>query len=212
VPLIDVVQGTPEWRAARLGKVTGSRIADVMARTKSGWAASRANYMTELILEELTGQPAERYQSQAMLDGIEREPEARAAYERHQGVLVHTTGFWTHPNIERAGASPDGLVEELGEPPGGVEFKCPIPATHLETLLTKKVPGAYLKQVYWNMACTERSWWDYVSYRPAFPEHLRLFVKRIHFDGCEVMNIEILVADFITELEGKLATVRGLMS
>ena len=127
----DIDQRTPEWFAVRCGKVTASRVADLMARIKTGYAASRDNYMAQLVCERITGKPAESYSNAAMQWGTEQEPFARAAYEAHTGVIVEETGFHSHPTIEAAGASPDGLVGEDGL----VEIKCPNTATHIETLL-----------------------------------------------------------------------------
>src|SRR5688572_1709207 len=102
-------QGTPEWLQARCGKVTASRVADVIARTKTGYGASRANYMAELIAERLTGKPAEQYVNAAMTWGIENECFAKRVYEERFGVVIEDVGFSAHPFIEMSGASPDGL-------------------------------------------------------------------------------------------------------
>jgi len=104
-------QRSPEWFAARLGKVTASRIADVMATTKSGYGAGRANYMAELICERMTGKRQEGYTNAAMQWGTDQEPFARAAYEFLTDRTVSEVGFIDHPTIPMSGASPDGLVE-----------------------------------------------------------------------------------------------------
>ena len=97
-------QRTEEWFAARLGKVTASRVAEVIAKTKTGYGASRANYMAELICERLTGTKGESFVSSAMVWGVEKEAEARAAYEAQDGSLVTEVGFTPHHSIEAAGA------------------------------------------------------------------------------------------------------------
>ena len=145
-------QRTEEWFAARMGKVTASRVADVIAKTKTGYSTSRENYLAQLVCEVLTGKPAESYTNAAMQWGVDQEPLARAAYESHQNVLVDEVGFLTHPTIWQSGASPDGLVGELGM----VEIKCPNTATHIDTLLTQTVPGKYNTQMQWQMACAKR--------------------------------------------------------
>jgi len=127
-----VEQGTPEWFAARLGNVTASRVADVIAKTKSGYSASRENYMAQLICERMTNTVAESYTNAAMAWGTETEPLARAAYESYADVLVDEVGYIPHPTIERAGASPDGLVGLYGL----LEIKCPNTATHIDTLIS----------------------------------------------------------------------------
>ena len=151
---MEIEQRTEEWFAARLGRVTASRVADVIAKTKTGYSASRENYMAQLVVERLTQTKAESYTSAAMMHGVEQEPFARAAYEATQGVMVEEVGFVSHPSIEWAGASPDGLVGD----DGCVEIKCPNTATMIETLLSQKVPGKYITQMQFQMACTGRKW------------------------------------------------------
>ena len=171
----EIIQGSDEWKQLRLGKVTASRVADVIVKTKSGYSASRANYMAQLIAERLTGVPAESYTNAAMQHGVETEPEARAAYEFYKGATVEQVAFVPHPKIEQAGCSPDGLLGSDGL----IEIKCPNTATHLETLLGKSVPGKYEAQIQFQLACTGRAYCDFVSYDPRMPEHMRLFVKRM---------------------------------
>ena len=198
-------QRTEEWFAARAGKVTASRVADVMARTKSGYSASRANYMAQLICERLTGSPSEMYQNAAMAWGTEQEPAARGAYEARTGVLVQEVGFVPHPTIEGAGASPDGLVD----PNGSVEIKCPNTATHIDTLIGNEPPGKYRWQMMMQMACTGRQWCDFVSYDPRMPEKMQLFVVRLHRDDKAIFEMESEIRKFLAELEAKIETLKG---
>lgn len=196
-------QGTPEWYAARLGKVTASRIADLTAQTKSGWGASRANYMAELLCERLTGETADRFTNAAMQWGKDAEPQARAAYEFISGNAVAEVGFIDHPTIDMAGASPDGLVGDDGM----LEIKCPNTATHIETLLTEAVPAKYRKQMLWQLACAGRAWCDFVSFDPRLPGDMQLFVTRIIPEDGEIEVMEKDVADFIAELDAKIASL-----
>jgi len=193
-------QRTAEWYADRLGKVTASRVADVIAKTKSGYSTSRANYMAELICERLTGVRGDFYQNAAMLWGTETEPQARAAYEMASGGLVEEVGFVPHSSIFDGGASPDGLVGADGM----VEIKCPFTATHIDTLLTETVPGKYLAQMQWQMACTGRKWCDFVSYDPRLPEGMALFIKRVPRDDKMIDELEKEVFSFLTEMDEKL--------
>lgn len=197
-------QRTEEWYAARLGKVTASRVADIVAKTKTGYSTSRANYMAELICERLTGVRGDFYMNAAMQWGVEKEPEARAVYEAQTGALVTEVGFTPHNLIESAGASPDGLVGNDGL----AEFKCPITATHLDTILTETIPGRYATQMQWQMACTGRQWCDFVSYDPRLPKELRLFVKRVPRDEAVVSMLEREVQSFLSELNDKLAKLK----
>lgn len=196
--------GTPEWFAARLGKATASRIADVIARTKTGWGAGRANYAAQLVAERLTGQPQDSFSNAAMQWGIETEPEARKAYSFRRDVDVEETGFVDHPRIGMSGASPDGLVG--GD--GLVEFKCPNTATHIATLLGDTVPAKYVTQMQWQMACLDRAWCDFASYDPRLPESMRLFVKRIERDSEIIAGLENDVADFLAEIDVTVAQLR----
>jgi len=195
-----VEQGTPEWFAARLGNVTASRVADVIAKTKSGYSASRENYMAQLICERMTNTVAESYSNAAMQWGTETEPLARAAYESFADVLVDEVGYIAHPSIERAGASPDGLVGVDGL----LEIKCPNTATHIETLLSETVPTKYITQIQWQMACTRRAWCDFVSFDPRLPNGLQLFVKRVQRDNLYIATLEIEVTLFLSELDAKI--------
>jgi putative phage-type endonuclease len=202
----EIIQGTPEWFAARLGKVTASRVADVVAKTKTGWGASRANYMAELVAERLTGTSADKFSNAAMQWGTEQEPEARAAYEFRVGVDVLQVSFMHHPIIPKTGASPDGLIGEEGL----VEIKCPNTATHIDTLIGQTIPGKYVTQMLWQMACTGRQWCDFVSFDPRLPPSMRLFVKRLERDELRIKEIEKDVAEFLSEVEHKVSQLVAL--
>jgi putative phage-type endonuclease len=204
--MTEIEQGSPEWKSLRCGKVTASRVADVVAKTKTGYSASRANYLAQLIAERLTGTPAETYTNAAMQHGTETEPEARAAYEFYQGVTVEQIAFVPHPKIDQAGASPDGLVNADGL----VEIKCPNTATHLETLLGQAVPGKYDTQIQFQLACTGRKWCDFVSYDPRMPEHMRLFIKRVARDDKRINELETEIAGFLLEMAVKLSELNSI--
>lgn len=198
-------QGSPEWLAARLGKVTASRVADVIARTKSGYSAGRANYMAELLCERLTRVSPPCFMNDAMRWGTEMEPEARAAYCFRQDVDVEQVGFIDHPHISMSGASPDGLIG----PKGMLEIKCPNTATHLDTLASGKPAGKYVTQMQWQMACAERDWCDFVSYDPRLPERMRYFVTRIPRDDAFIEATEAEVVAFLTELDARIADLEA---
>ncbi len=199
-------QRTPEWFAARLGKATASRIADVIAKTRSGWGASRDDYATELVLERLNGKPIVSFVSDAMKKGIEREPIARAAYEFHAGCEVQEVGFIQHPEIPMVGASPDGLVGEDGQ----LEIKCPLEKKHLKTLLSGTIDGDYITQMQFQMACTGRQWCDFVSFHDEFPEALKLFVKRVQRDDNLIAWLVKEVLVFLNEVDQKVVALNAL--
>jgi putative phage-type endonuclease len=198
-----IEQRTEEWFQQRLGKVTASRISDVIAKTKTGVSTSRQNYLVQLVSERLTGKKGDSFVNQAMLDGIERESAARELYERTRGVSVTEVGFFDHPTIAMSGASPDGAVnsEEEGKYAGLIEIKCPIETTHTNTLMSKSVPSKYIPQMQWQLACTSAKWVDFVSYNPNFPEELQLFVARVDRDDTYIGELEAEVIKFLDEVE-----------
>lgn len=189
-------QRSPEWFAHRAGRVTASRISDVMAQTKTGPSAARKNYAADLVAERLTGETREGFSNAAMQWGTETEPQARIAYEFMTDATVTEVGFVDHPSIPWAGCSPDGLVGEDGM----VEIKCPNTATHIETLLTGEIEGKYLKQMQFQMACAGRAWCDFVSFDPRLPAEMQLFVKRVECNPAEMSEIEDAVTTFLTEV------------
>ena len=205
--ILEFPQGSESWLAARAGKVTASRIVDVLARIKSGEAAARRDYKAQVVAEILTGTPQESgFINAEMQWGLDQEPFARGAYEVKAGVLVDQVGFVIHPTIERAGASPDGLVGTSGM----AEIKCPKTATHISYLLGGGVPSQYQPQMLWQMACAERAWNDFVSYDPRLPEHLQLFVCRLPRDDGRIREMEAEVVVFLAEVDTMVAKLRGL--
>lgn len=217
--IIDVVQGTDEWKAARCGKVTGSRLKDVLAKVKSGEAASRRDYRVELVCEILTGVPAELgFISKEMQHGTDNEPFARAAYEAETGAMVDQVGFAVHPSISRAGASPDGIIgwDGEGDPEGILEIKAPKTATHLGYILTalkdpaNAVPADYQPQMLWQMACTGAQWCDFVSFDPRLPEDLQLFVQRFPRDDARIASMEMEVRAFLREVDETITNLRKI--
>lgn len=203
----EIVQGSPEWHALRCGKVTASRVSDVIAKTKTGWGASRANYAAELIAERLTGVAAEGFTNAAMQWGTDQEPNARIAYEFMEDVTVEQVAFVVHPAICDSGASPDGLVGDSGM----VEIKCPNTATHIDTLINQAIPTKYVTQMMWQMACTGRQWCDFVSYDPRLPESMQMFVKRVHRDNDVIADLESEVVRFLeNEVEAKVSALRKI--
>lgn len=190
-----MIQGSEEWIAARLGRATASRFSDILATTKTGPAASRANYMAQLVCERMTGKAEETFESAAMKHGTEHEPFARMAYEAQTGLIVEETGFVAHPEW-MIGASPDGLIGM----DGGFECKCPNSATHIETLL-KGMPAKHLPQVQGCMWLTGRKWWDFVSYDPRLPDKLQLYVQRVERDDIYITKLALAVSLFLGEVD-----------
>lgn len=200
-------QGTEEWLQARVGKITASRIADLVAETKSGPAASRKNYLAELLVERLTGEPTEQFVSKEMQRGIDLEPDARSLYELETGVGVDQVGFIQHPQYEFSGASPDGLIGN----DGAIEIKCPNTATHIDTLRSRTVPSRYYLQIQWVLECAGRQWCDYVSYDPRMRDsRLTLCVQRVQRDESQIGEIRRKVEEAETELRQRLDEVQQI--
>lgn len=200
------VQGTAEWFAERAGKVTASRVADVIAKTKTGWGASRANYAAQLVAERLTGNVEATFTNAAMQWGVDKEPEAREAYEYQTGVFVDQIGMVDHPMIPMTGASPDGLVGSDGL----VEIKAPQTATHIETLVNQKIPAKYITQMAWQLACTGRQWVDFVSFDPRMPAHMQIFVKRYERDDLLISELEKEVRAFLSDVDSTVKKLTGI--
>lgn len=198
-------QRTDDWFANRVGKVTASSIYKVMAKTKSGPGADRANYMADLITERLTGMKAGSFSNAAMQWGIDMEPQARDAYAQTFGDEPVEIGFVDHPVIAMTGASPDGLVGFDGL----VEIKCPNSSTHIATLRGAPIDRKYMLQMQWQMACTERSWCDFVSYDPRLPEEMQLHCRRVDRDAALLAEIEAEVNAFLAELDATVAELRA---
>ena len=194
------------WLAQRLGHVTASRVADVVARIKTGYAASRANYAGQLIAERLTGTNGATFTNEAMRWGTDNEPYARAAYEFRTDATVIDAPFIKHPAIEWSGASPDGLVGDDGL----VEFKCPNTSTHIETLLGGGIPEKYRLQMQWQLACTGRAWCDFVSFDPRMPEDMRMFLRRFEREADTIAHLEREVVKFLGEIDETIDALRAV--
>jgi putative phage-type endonuclease len=198
-------QRTPEWKAARVGKVTASRVADIVARTKKGeYTAARRNYLAQLLTERLTGTWSDVYVSPEMRWGTQQEPFARRHYAFERDALIAQVGLIDHPRIAMAAASPDGLVEDDGL----VEIKCPLTATHLQTLQSGAVPEECLPQIAWQMSATGRQWCDFVSYDPRLPMDMRMFVRRVEREETTIAALESEVIVFLAELDATIMAAR----
>lgn len=201
--VIDCEQNSAEWLAARCGSLGASSIADMVAKTRTGWGASRFNLAARIVCERLTGTPQESYTNAAMQWGHDTEPQARAMYEFMRDVAVQQVGLVLHPSINKSHASPDGLVGDAGL----IEIKCPNTATHIETLLSEDVEGKYIKQMQWQMACCGRAWCDFVSFDPRLPAEMQMFVQRVPRDDDFIAELEREARLFLAEIDKTIATL-----
>jgi len=197
-------QRTDEWLQARVGHITGSRMADVISKIKTGESQTRINYKTQLVTERLTNQPVQTYFNNAMQQGIDREPDARMLYELENKIDVEEVGFIKHPNLAWSGVSVDGLVGTDGI----IEIKSPLETTHTNTLLKKQAPKKYYPQMQWGLCVTQRNFCDFVSYNPAFPDDLKLFVIRVERDDDYIKMLEEEVVKFNEEIEQLLNSIK----
>lgn len=201
--IIDCEQNSAEWLAARCGSLGASSIADMVAKTRTGWGASRFNLAARIVCERLTGTPQESYTNAAMQWGHDTEPQARAMYEFMRDVAVQQVGLVLHPSISKSHASPDGLVGDDGL----IEIKCPNTATHIETLLSEDVEGRYVKQMQWQMSCCGRAWCDFVSFDPRLPAEMQMFIQRVPRDDEFIAELEREARLFLSEIDKTIATL-----
>jgi hypothetical protein len=206
-----VIQGSPEWIEARLGRVTSSGVSAVLSKGRNGGIPiTRNNYMDDLIAERMLGRPMDRiYMNDSMSWGTACEAEARTFYALTRDVDVEQVGFIDHPTIPMAGCSPDGLIGE----DGFVEIKSPNTDTHLETCRKGTVPSKYIKQVLWQAACMpSRKWVDFCSYDPRLEDRSkRLFRKRLDLEEYreDIAQLEDAVRQFLADMEPVEARVRA---
>ena len=201
-----IEQGTPEWHQLRLGKVTASRVADILAKTKTGPSASRQNYLIELALQRTTGIIQESYTNAAMEWGTQTEPQARVAYEVNTNNFVDQVAFIDHPNIAWFGCSPDGLVSDRGL----VEIKCPNSATHWEYFKSKEPPKKYFIQMQAQMAVTDRDWCDFISFDPRMPDRSQLLIVQVPRDPEFILFMETEIKQFLSEVEVEVNLMKGM--
>jgi len=202
---VAVEQGSPEWFQMRLGKVTASRVADILAKTKTGPSASRQNYLIELAIQRTTGIIQESYSNSAMEWGTQTEPQARVAYEITTNNFVDKVAFIDHPSIKWFGCSPDGLVSDRGL----LEIKCPNSATHWEYFKSKKPPQKYFIQMQAQIACTQRDWCDFVSFDPRMPERSQLLIVRVNRDDAFIAEMESEIKQFLSEVANEVELMQG---
>lgn len=187
---MNILQRSEDWFADRVGKVTASRVKDLNAKPMKGKALNALGLT--ILAERLTGVQKEIPTNFNMQWGIDNEPHAIAAYENETGNFVIGTGLIDHPFIEMFGASPDGLVGEDGQ----IEVKCPDTTTHLNTLLTRKVPDEHIPQITSQLSCTRREWCDFVSYDPRLKAELQIIVIRVFAKDLDISGMESDVRAF----------------
>ena len=202
----ELIQGSDEWFAARVGKITASRLGDIMRKTKWGESTYKAKVRLELAIERITGKSASSVvMNKAMYDGVEREPDARKLFEAITGKDVALCGSFDHPNIVNTSASPDGLLRDEN---AVLELKCPTHATHAKNLMSDKMPKNYEYQVMWQIACTESDYAYFASYHPDFPKDLRLKYVKVERDDSVIKSLEEAIRQFDIEIEDLIIKIQ----
>ena len=196
--IIDVIQGSPEWQLARIGKITASRFSDVLAK---GQGKTRLSYMKQLRAEILTGIPSDSYSNSYMEWGIANEAAARQEYANESGNEIVQVGFVVLN--EWVGGSPDGLVGD----DGAIEIKCPKSETHLDYIEANEIPTGYYAQIQGVLWITGREWCDFVSYDPRV-KCAPYFCKRSERDETYIKALEFAVKKFIKELQELIQIIK----
>jgi len=206
--VVDVPQRSPAWFAARLGRLTGSRAAAMIATTQKGTpTAARKDLRTQLVLERLTGTCQEdAWCSPEMRRAVLQEPQAVAAYEALTGRVAWRSGFLAHDTLP-VGCSLDG---HLGDFAGLLEVKCPKSATHLASLTSRTIPAEYLPQIVHNLWMTGAAWCDFLSFDDRFPLPLQTMLVRYARDETEIALYARVVTAFLAEVDDELAAVQTL--
>ena len=204
---IEIPQGSPEWFAARCGKISASRLGDIMRKTKWGESTYKAKVRLELAIERITGKSVSSVvMNQAMRDGVDREPDARTLFEAVTGKEVALCGSFDHPTIVNTSASPDGLLR--GEN-AVLEIKCPTHATHAKNLMSETMPKNYIYQVMWQIACTESDYAYFASYHPDYPPELRLKWVKVEKDDSVIKSLEEEVRAFDISIEDLIIKIQN---
>lgn len=208
--VIDAPQRSEAWFASRLGRLSGSRAKDILATIKSGEAAARRDYRMELVCERLTGQRLDEdgFVSKEMQRGIDKEPDAIAAYEVLTGNAVHSTGFLSCDDV-LAGCSLDGHVDGFV---GIIEVKVPKTATHLRYLRTRALPAEHAAQVVHGLWVSGAKWCDFVSFDDRLPEPLQLCVIRVDRDEAAIADYEAKALAFLAEVDAECEELRRMVA
>ncbi len=205
--VIDCEQRSPEWRAARAGRLCASDAKHMLATIKSGEAASRRDLRVRLTVERLTGMPQEEpFINDAMEWGIEHEADALAAYEAQTGLLASSVGYLAHTDL-LAGGSPDGVI---GDFDGLVELKCPKSATHYGYLRGNgKPPAEHVAQLTHLLWLTGCPWIDFLSFDPRFPSALQTFYVRVQRADVDLKAYDAAARAFLAEVDTEVAAMSG---
>jgi putative phage-type endonuclease len=203
------------WLRNRIGRITGSCLADVCsyltrasgAKKAGDSSAKRDGYRMQLIAERLTGRATDHYVSLSMEHGTNTEDDARIYYEGATRQMCAPVGFVLHPQYDFTGASPDALVGSDGV----LEIKCPETTTHLEYIDAGVVPPEYVAQIMWELACTGRKWADFISFDPRVQDDkLRFFYRRMERDEAMIATYTAEVLKLNAEIEYWIAEHKAI--
>ena len=193
--IIDCVQGSDEWFAAKLGMVSSSHFKEVLNK-KTG----RKLYMRKVAGERLSGANESSFSNKNMQDGIDLEPDAKLYYEKVNKCEVQEVGFIKKDDW--IGSSPDGLVGVDGQ----IEIKCVIPSTQIATILGGIMPNEHIKQVQGQLFVSERKWCDFISYCPLLKPR-PFFSVRVFKDEEYLHNLAVELEMFIADLKKMIDSI-----
>jgi hypothetical protein len=178
--IIECEQRSPEWFEAICGNVGASSV-DKIITTKGEPSKQRTEYMMTLAAERITGKQEVGYLTQAMVNGIERENEARSLFEMAQDCEIKQVGL-IYLDDKSAHCSPDGLIGD----DYGLEIKNPISKTHIKYLLDEKLPTEYFCQVQFSLLVSGRGSWWFMSHYPGIkPFMIEVFRDDKWIEKCE---------------------------
>ena len=193
----DIIQGSEEWLALRLGKMTASHAQAIAAGGKGLDTLCR-----KLAGELFVGKPfPTKYKNDAMQRGNDLEPEAALVYSLSKGVEVETVGFVEYN--EYVGCSPDRLVGS----DGGLEIKCPDYGLHNDLILgVADFDSGYVWQCRMCTLILKREWWDLQSFHPAFKQKMlvgKLILPTAEYDDKLLKGFELgetLIKKYLEQL------------
>jgi len=162
--IVKTFENEETWLEGRKGKITGSRLKDIVV--KRGTGEKKGYY--ELIAERIA-QPAD--DENVMERGHRLETEAIALFEEKTGKKFDTSlVIWERDDNANIAISPDAFADTEA-----VEVKCLSSASHIEAYLTQQVPDEYEYQVLQYFIVNENLETLYfVMYDPRMPEKVQL--------------------------------------
>jgi len=191
----DMEQGSDAWKAMRLGKVTASKMKDLMSNGR-GTALSKMSetYMMDLIAERLTGESKPFFENDAMRWGTETEPQARAMFEIQEGLEVEEVAFIEYDDY--VGVSPDGLIGDDGL----IEIKCPTTSTQIKRALSDDYAADYKDQIQMQLWVSNRKYCYFLSFDPRLDCAAGYLLQKVERDDAYIEKMALKTSEFIIKM------------